>query len=165
MATDVQRATVTDVSDPEDRGRVKLASARGIRGEAWAPVTTPAMPEVGDEVLVAFEGGDRVQPLVIGALRRDALELRFGGSSVVLGADGVVRIDDVSGNSVTLASSGITITAAAKLHVSAAQVQIDAGLLTVNAGMSKFAGVLQCETLIATSVVAANYSPGAGNAW
>ena len=38
-------------------------------------------------------------------------------------------------------------------------------LITVNAGMSKFSGVVQCDTLIANSVAAASYTPGAGNIW
>jgi hypothetical protein len=31
--------------------------------------------------------------------------------------------------------------------------------------MSKFSGVVQCDTLIANSVAAASYTPGAGNIW
>jgi len=35
----------------------------------------------------------------------------------------------------------------------------------VTAGMSKFSGVVQCDTLIATTVVGTTYTPGAGNIW
>jgi hypothetical protein len=35
--------------------------------------------------------------------------------------------------------------------------------MVVNAGMSKFSGVVQCDTLIANSVVSTSYTPGAGN--
>jgi hypothetical protein len=35
--------------------------------------------------------------------------------------------------------------------------------VTVDAGMSQFSGVVQCDTLIATSVVAQSYTPGIGN--
>jgi hypothetical protein len=31
--------------------------------------------------------------------------------------------------------------------------------------MSKFSGVVQCDTLIASSVVGSSYTPGAGNIW
>jgi hypothetical protein len=42
-------------------------------------------------------------------------------------------------------------------------MEISVGSLGVNAGMSKFSGVVQCDTLIANSVVASRYTPGAGN--
>ena len=35
----------------------------------------------------------------------------------------------------------------------------------VDAGMSKFSGVVQCDTLISNSVISASYTPGAGNIW
>jgi len=38
-------------------------------------------------------------------------------------------------------------------------------MVTVNAGMSKFSGVIQCDTLITNSVVSASYNAGAGNIW
>jgi hypothetical protein len=31
--------------------------------------------------------------------------------------------------------------------------------------MSKFSGVVQCDTLISNSVISASYTPGAGNIW
>ena len=38
-------------------------------------------------------------------------------------------------------------------------------MVTVNAGMSKFSGVVQCDTVISNSVMSATYTPGAGNIW
>ncbi|MDX6689757.1 MAG: hypothetical protein QOG15_1214 [Solirubrobacteraceae bacterium] len=164
MASDgLQRARVSGVDDPQGLGRVTLKGLRGSSADAWAPMATVAAPAVGDEVLVAHEEDDPRRPVVVGSLRRDELELRFGGSEVALGPDGVVRIEDANGNAITLAPSGITITAAAKVDVQASQVHVSAGTVTVDAGMSQFSGVVQCDTLIATSVVAQSYTPGIGN--
>ena len=159
----IERATVDAVSDPAGAGRVQLAPARPGHEGAWAPVATPAAPAAGDEVVVAFEEGDRTRPLVIGALRRDALELRFGGSSVALRADGVVQVEDAQGNAITLQPSGITIAASAAVSVAASQVELTAGSVRVDAGIAKFSGVVQCDTLVANAVVAQSYTPGAGN--
>jgi hypothetical protein len=49
--------------------------------------------------------------------------------------------------------------------VNASQVNVSAGMVQVDAGMSRFSGVVQCETLITQSVVSAAYTPGAGNIW
>jgi hypothetical protein len=77
-----------------------------------------------------------------------------------------VEIKDASGNSVKMEASGITVTAAAKVTVTAgATVEVTAGMVNVSAGMSKFSGVVQCDTLISNSVVSASYTPGAGNVW
>jgi len=76
-----------------------------------------------------------------------------------------VLIEDANGNMIRLEPSGITITASAKVVVSASQVQISASMVTVDAGMTKFTGVIQADTLIANSVVASSYTPGAGNIW
>ena len=78
---------------------------------------------------------------------------------------GQVEIRDSNGNSITLATSGISVVAAAKVTVQASTVEVSAGMVTVNAGMSKFSGVVQCDTLISNMVVSAAYSPGAGNIW
>jgi hypothetical protein len=49
--------------------------------------------------------------------------------------------------------------------VNASTATISAGMLTVDAGMSKFSGVIKCDTLITNSVVSTSYTPGAGNIW
>ena len=73
-------------------------------------------------------------------------------------ASGSILIQDSAGNLVRVDHSGITVTASASVTINASQV-------TVNASMSKFNGVIQADTLIANSVVASSYTPGAGNVW
>jgi len=89
-----------------------------------------------------------------------------GGQRVTLkdGPGGVV-VEDANGNSIELAPAGITIQAAAKVDVNAATVKVTAGTVTVDSAMATFSGVVQCQTLISTSVVSSTYSPGAGNIW
>ena len=89
-----------------------------------------------------------------------------GGQKVTL-QDGpcTVTIEDSNGNSVKLESAGVTITGAAKITLNAGQLAMSAGYGQVDSGMIKFSGVVQCDTLIATTVVASTYTPGAGNVW
>ena len=75
-------AVVIDNVDPDNSGRVKVRlgelSGPGARGsETWARIATLMagdnrgtwfIPDVKDEVLVAFEAGDMSRPYVIGAL-------------------------------------------------------------------------------------------------
>ena len=82
----VYPALVTDIKDPEGQGRVKIVlpglSGQSLnqdpkRGGYWARLATLMagnnrgswfIPDVDDEVLVVFEGGDTSHPYVIGAL-------------------------------------------------------------------------------------------------
>lgn len=70
---------VTDNEDPEKMGRVKLTFPwRDTDDESfWARIATPMagggrgtyfLPEIDDEVLVAFENGDIHYPYVVGSL-------------------------------------------------------------------------------------------------
>jgi len=72
---------------------------------------------------------------------------------------------EAAGNTITMDTQGVSVQAGAKVSVTAAQVEVSAGQVTVNAGMSQFSGVVQCEALIATTVVGKLYTPGAGNVW
>ena len=98
---------------------------------------------------------------------KEALTLETpGGQRITLqDGPGSVTIEDQNGNSVKLESSGITIESGSKLTVNASQVSVTAGMVQVDAGMAKFSGVVQCDTLIATTVVGTTYTPGAGNIW
>ena len=70
---------VKSLDDPEKQGRIELHFpwlADGPRS-SWAPVASPLagkergqffMPEIDDEVLVAFEHGDFAHPFILGFL-------------------------------------------------------------------------------------------------
>lgn len=89
-----------------------------------------------------------------------------GGQRITLSdGPGRVLVEDANGNSAEFASAGMTVIAAATVKVQASKVQVDAGMVEVNSAMSKFSGVVQCQTLISTSVVSSSYTPGAGNVW
>lgn len=78
----VYPALVSDIKDPQGQGRVKVTlpwapDTGDNRYEAWARLATLMggnkrgswfIPDVNDEVLVLFEGGDPRRPYVVGAL-------------------------------------------------------------------------------------------------
>jgi len=75
--TGVAPAIVVDARDPKGLGRVRVRYPWHERPDDgfWARVATPlgvpivgASPEVGQEVLVAFERGDLRAPYVVGGL-------------------------------------------------------------------------------------------------
>jgi uncharacterized protein involved in type VI secretion and phage assembly len=70
-----------------------------------------------------------------------------------------------AGATVTIDSSGVSIQTPAKVQVQASQVEITAGMVTVDTAMAKFSGLVKCEVLQATTVIATTYTPGAGNIW
>jgi uncharacterized protein involved in type VI secretion and phage assembly len=202
--------SVLDNRDPENLARVLVRVPRltGASSGVWARLATMMagrdsgtlfIPEVGDEVLVAFVRGDIRMPCVIGALwskaapppavgdpptsvmlvrSRNGVTLRIvddrdanglivetpGGQRMTLqDSPGTVRLEDTNGNSVTLSPAGVKVTAASTIEVSAGTVEVNASMVTIHAGMSRFDGVVQCDTLISNAVVSASYTPGAGN--
>lgn len=96
---------------------------------------------------------------------RFVAETPAGQKVILKDGPGEITVQDSNGNSVKLETSGITVTAAAKVTINAATVEVSAGMVTVNAGMSRFSGVVQADTVISNSVISASYTPGAGNIW
>jgi uncharacterized protein involved in type VI secretion and phage assembly len=94
-----------------------------------------------------------------------SLKTPAGQSIVLRDGEAEIEISDSNGNRVRMDSSGIAIDAAANVTINGSTVKISAGMVTVDAGMSKFSGVVQTDTLIANSVVASSFTPGAGNIW
>lgn len=112
----------------------------------------------------ADEGGvmpGRNQVVVFGDLRsRDKVTITTaGGHKVVLDdSAGTVTITHSGGCSVRLTSTDVVVQANG-------QVRVTAPMVSVDAPMTKFSGIVTCDTLVSQSVVAASYTPGAGNIW
>ncbi|HLI16322.1 MAG TPA: VgrG-related protein [Acidimicrobiales bacterium] len=83
----VVSATVVNVRDPEEQGRVQVLyewmDTEGVAMSDWARVVQIGagegfgffwLPEEGDEVLVSFEQGDPSRPVVLGSLYNTVLE-------------------------------------------------------------------------------------------
>ena len=151
--TGVMVAIVIDNQDPDGLGRVKVkypALADGDIGH-WARIAvlmagdqrgTFFLPEVADEVLVAFEGGDIESPYVLGALWNgvdkppDANADGKNNLRLIKSRSGhIVRLDDTDGsekieiidksgnNSITFdtANNTITISSAQDIDLDASQ--------------------------------------------
>ena len=212
----VHSAIVVDNVDPANGGRVKVRLpqvlvAGGGAHEAWARIATLMaganrgtwfIPDVGDEVVVAFEQGNLDCPYILGSLwssgnpppgtmavdnnnkklvrSRNGVQITLddqdgresiiietpGGQKLTLeDGPGAVVLTDSNGNSVELRTNGITVNAASRVIVNASAVEVNAGAVSVRAALSKFSGVVQCDTLISNSVVSQSYTPGAGNIW
>jgi uncharacterized protein involved in type VI secretion and phage assembly len=101
-------AVVTSVQDPEHRGRVKIRLpwladsyeswwARTVQPGAGKDRGAAVLPEVGDEVLVAFAQGNLEHPYVLGGLYNGKDEPKGGWAANVDGTSGqVVRRGFVS---------------------------------------------------------------------
>ena len=198
-------ASVLDNRDPENLARVfvRVAGLTRQRSDLWARLGTVMagrdsgtlfIPEVGDEVLVAFVRGDIRAPCVMGALwsktapppsvgdppasvmlirSRNGVTLRIlddkDNKSLVVETPGGQRLtlEDSPGTVRAEDTYGNSVTLSPSgVKVNAAStVEISAGMVSVNAGMSQFSGVVKCDTLISNAVVSASYTPGAGNVW
>jgi len=91
LATVPVIGVVTDNGDPAGRVKVKYSGVGGEIESPWARVVSLGggaargvvfQPEVGDEVLVAFERGDTRRPVVIGGLFSEKNKLPTAGSGV-----------------------------------------------------------------------------------
>jgi uncharacterized protein involved in type VI secretion and phage assembly len=145
------RGVVTDNDDPQSLGRVKanVPAVLGSVESGWAMPCVPYagdqvgiafLPEVGSGVWIEFEGGDLSFPVWVGCYWRASelpsdvapdvkviatvspLELKLDDSA------GSLTITDSNGNTVTLDSSGITLSNGGQ------QVVVDSSSVSVNSG-------------------------------
>lgn len=204
----VHRAEVTDNVDPLAGGRVEVRLKRpaerlGRDVRMWAPWCSPyaddgqglqIVPEVGSDVIVAFEGGDPDRPIVLGALwgpgdappqaphpandmrvlaTRSGSRLEFDDAAHAP----AIRLTTAAGHRIVLEDDDVTISHAGGGSVRLAPggiveitaggiLRIQAATVDVSAAVANFAGVVTCENLIASnSVISPRYSPGEGNVW
>jgi uncharacterized protein involved in type VI secretion and phage assembly len=92
------------------------------------------------------------------------LRLESGRALVIDDAAQTVQVQQAGGQSMVFTPGGVELVSAGNVTIRATTVQVEAAIVNVAAGMSRFSGVVQCDTLIATSaVVSPMYTPGAGN--
>jgi uncharacterized protein involved in type VI secretion and phage assembly len=89
--------------------------------------------------------------------------LRLADSSA--GSAGQVTLSDALENEVSLGFDGVRVRSPMRVEVEAPQVKISASFVEVDAKVSRFSGVVECDTLISNAVVSAIYTPGEGNIW
>ena len=134
---ETQSALVTDNHDQKGLGRVRVKFHWMGDGEKspWLRVTSPHggsgkgmffVPEVGEEVIVGFEGDSPIKPYVIGTVYHStaktdfsneqndikALQTRSGNLIVMNDKEGSVHVADAKGNDMLIDGSGnVKITA------------------------------------------------------
>jgi uncharacterized protein involved in type VI secretion and phage assembly len=147
------RGQVTDNNDPDNLGRVKASVPRLLGDEetGWAlPAFVYggtseqglfAVPDIGAGVWVEFEGGDLSYPIwsgtwfTSGAIPESAqagkkvFKTKSGHKMVFDDDGGSIEITDSNGNSVTMDSSTVKITAggALKIVIDAPQIELVEG--------------------------------------
>jgi uncharacterized protein involved in type VI secretion and phage assembly len=159
---------VIDNKDPQALGRVRLKLPALSDDEIghWARIAvlmagadrgTVFLPEVGDEVLVAFEHGDIARPYVLGGLwngqdkppetnadGKNNLRLVKSRSGHLIrlddsdGAEKIEIVDKSGGNRITIdtANNAITITSAADVTIDAPQGTLKLSAQTIEISSS-----------------------------
>lgn len=145
-------AKVTDVKDPEGLGRIKVRYPHmGDTKTEWSSVASIMaggdrgcffMPEIDDEVLLAFQHADWDHPFIIGFVwnpvqappSRDPRQrmirsknghtIRFVDSTPNNGNKGAIIIEDAHGSVITLTNGLIHIHSESHIEVSAKTMNI-----------------------------------------
>ncbi|OAB78733.1 hypothetical protein ULVI_09125 [Cochleicola gelatinilyticus] len=157
--SEMQTAVVKENSDPDGMGRLKVQFPwQQDLGETtpWIRVMAPHaggdkgfhfMPEVGEEVIIGFEGGNAERPFVMGSLYNKsagsgsfsnsnndlkAIKTRSGSKIEFDDKDGneTITIVDKNGNSLVIDSKndGITITSLKNITLNAGEnIELNAG--------------------------------------
>lgn len=143
---------VTAVRDPEKQGRIQVVYPwLEDEEKRWIPVAAPMaggdrgaffMPEIDDEVILAFNHEDWDHPYAIGFLwnptqmppsgderqrmirSKNGHTIRFVDSTPASGNQGALIIEDAHGNVITMTNSRVTISSLGSLEILGASVTI-----------------------------------------
>lgn len=163
------------IPEPDDEVLVSF-----VAGDPRHPVVIGALWNGQDAAPEAMDGGGKndVRSITSRSGSRLAFTDRAGAPTVemhtpaertVLLDDGAgsVTVKDRDGNKIVIETGGrITITATSTVTINGSTlVKVEAGMVQVDAPMSKFSGVIHCDSVITNATVSTSYTPGAGNVW
>jgi uncharacterized protein involved in type VI secretion and phage assembly len=138
-----------------------------VVGGLWSGSAKP--PEtIGDRVdRWTFTGKAGTRIAIVEENQQPVIELETpGGVSATLQDAGGGKIELVAaGCTITMESGGITLKTGATVTVQGTRLDVTAGTVSVNSAMSTFSGMVKCDVMQATTVIASTYTPGAGNIW
>jgi hypothetical protein len=103
--------------------------------------------------------------VTVGTHEQLIIETTAGQRITLMDGPVCILIEDTSGNSIRLENGKVTVSTPGKLELQAAELEINSSQVVMNAAMLRCSGVLQADTVIANTVSAASYTPGAGNVW
>jgi type VI secretion system secreted protein VgrG len=158
---ETQGAVVTDNNDPQGMGRIKVNFFWGHESD-WMRLVTPHagsgkgfyfIPEIGEEVFVAFEGGNPEKPFVLGTQYngkeisgyntagndQKVIHTRSGTKMIFNDAQGSIYIEDPSGNTYLMDGQGnISVNAPKNMDfVAGENMNFQAGMnITSSAGIN-----------------------------
>jgi Rhs element Vgr protein len=148
---ETQSALVTDNNDSKGLGRVRVQFhwMENDEKSPWLRIASPHggdgkgmffIPEVGEEVIVGFEGDSPIKPYVIGTVYNSqaktkfsnsgndvkALQTRSGNLLVMNDNEGSVHIADAKGNDIKIDGSGnINVTASDSIVLTCGNAKIE----------------------------------------
>jgi uncharacterized protein (DUF2345 family) len=101
----------------------------------------------------------------VGGHEQLIIETAAGQRITLTDGTGSIQLEDTSGNSIQMENGKVTVNSPGKLVLQAALIELDGSVVQINAATVQCSGVVKCDTIEATNVVASNYTPGAGNVW
>jgi uncharacterized protein involved in type VI secretion and phage assembly len=149
---------VINLEDPENLGRVQLNLPGLVEVSNWARVAAPMagpgrgfqfMPEIGDEVLVAFQNGDIQYPYILGYLwngeerppsedpqlrlmrSKNGHEIAIYDPEIDQGDKGYIQLKDAHGNLIRLANASIKISCVGTIEINAPNIFINERIVTI----------------------------------
>ncbi|AUC76336.1 type VI secretion system Vgr family protein [Olleya sp. Bg11-27] len=180
--SDTQTAVVMENADPEGFGRIRVQMPwQKTTGEMtpWIRIVTPHaggdkgfhfIPEINEEVLIGFEGGNAEHPYMLGSLYNGggkatafqsdtndikAIKTRSGHTFELNDANGSesITITDMNGNIITIdtANNNITVSALENMTLNAKNMQIN-----VEENLDVSVGKNKTESINENSFIMAN---------
>ena len=162
---------VLELDDRDGKESVRLHTDKGHQLELHDPDGYVEMVTVAGQKIRMQDQPGRIELCTQGGTKVTIDDLpskitlsTATGVSVTISDTGGVSVSAPTG-AVEVSSLSAKVSAQSSVTVEAPTMTLKTAMLSVDGAMATFSGVVQCSTLIASSVSSASYTPGAGNIW